>query len=87
MDKGKDLTEVRSPQRQLAPDTVGLEQSEPTFLRGIANTARSGASLMALSCAKASMTEEPDAGIGVSRDFAKQKLAKPHVRVCAGGAG
>ncbi len=41
MDKGKDLTEVRSPQRQLAPDKVGLEQSEPTFLRGIANKARS----------------------------------------------
>ena len=41
MDRGKDLTEVRSPQRQLAPDTVGLEPSEPTFLRGIANKARS----------------------------------------------
>ena len=37
MNKGKDLTEVRSPQRQLAPDKVGLEQSEPTFLWGIAN--------------------------------------------------
>ena len=73
MNMGKDLTEVRSPQRQLAPDRVGLEQGEPTFLRGIANKARSGVSLMALSCAKASMTEEPDAG-------------KLHVRVCAGGA-
>jgi len=41
MNTGKDLTEVRSPQRQLAPDKVGLEQSEPTFLRGIANKARS----------------------------------------------
>jgi group II intron reverse transcriptase/maturase len=41
MNKGKDLTEVRSPQRQLAPDKVGLEQGEPTFLRGIANKARS----------------------------------------------
>ena len=40
MNKGKDLTEVRSPQRQLAPDKVGLEQSEPTFLRGIAIKAR-----------------------------------------------
>jgi len=41
MNKGKDLTEVRSPQRQLAPGTVGPDQSEPTFLRGIANKARS----------------------------------------------
>jgi len=41
MNTGKDLTEVRSPQRQLAPDNVGLEQSEPTFLRGIAIKARS----------------------------------------------
>ncbi len=40
MNKGKDLTEVRSPQRQLAPDKVGSEQGEPTFLRGIANKAR-----------------------------------------------
>jgi len=39
MNMGKDLTEVRSPQRQLAPDRVGLEQGEPTFLRGIANKA------------------------------------------------
>ncbi len=37
---GKDLTEVRSPQRQLAPDMVGSEEREPTFLRGIANKAR-----------------------------------------------
>ena len=41
MNMGKDLTEVRSPQRQLAPDNVGLEQSEPTFLWGIANKAKS----------------------------------------------
>ena len=34
--KGKDLTEVRSPQRKLVPDKVGLEQYEPTSLRGIA---------------------------------------------------
>ena len=33
---GKDLTEVRSPQRKLVPDKVGLEQYEPTSLRGIA---------------------------------------------------
>ena len=41
MNKGKDLTEVRSPQRQPAPDKVGLEQSGPTFLWGIANKAKS----------------------------------------------
>ncbi len=41
MNKGKVLTEVRSPQRQLAPGKVGPEQGEPTFLRGIANKARS----------------------------------------------
>ena len=40
MNTGKVLTEVRSPQRQLAPDDVGPEQGEPTFLRGIANKAR-----------------------------------------------
>ena len=37
---GKDLTEVRSPQRKLMPDTVGSEQHEPTSLRGIARRAR-----------------------------------------------
>ncbi len=37
---GKDLTEVRSPQRKLVPDIVGLEQYEPTSLRGIAVKAR-----------------------------------------------
>jgi retron-type reverse transcriptase len=36
MNTGKDLTEVRSPQRPLVPDIVGLESDEPTFLRGIA---------------------------------------------------
>lgn len=41
MNMGKDLTEVRSPQRQLVPDKVGLEQGEPTFLRGIASKAKS----------------------------------------------
>ncbi|GAB6906135.1 hypothetical protein DESC_880144 [Desulfosarcina cetonica] len=29
---GKDLTEVRSPQRKLVPDKVRLEQYEPTSL-------------------------------------------------------
>lgn len=33
---GKDLTEVRSPQRKLVPDKVGLGKYEPTSLRGIA---------------------------------------------------
>jgi len=33
---GKDLTEVRSPQRKLVPDNVGLGEYEQTSLRGIA---------------------------------------------------
>ncbi|MDZ7684732.1 MAG: hypothetical protein U5O39_06760 [Gammaproteobacteria bacterium] len=37
---GKDLTEVRGPQRKLMPDTVGLEQHERTSLRAIAKRAR-----------------------------------------------
>mgnify|MGYP005851850943 CR=1 FL=1 len=37
---GKDLTEVRSPQRQLAPDKVGPGTGEPTSLRGIAIKAK-----------------------------------------------
>jgi RNA-directed DNA polymerase len=36
---GKDVTEVRSPPRQLLPDTVGPEAPKPTFLGGIANQA------------------------------------------------
>jgi group II intron reverse transcriptase/maturase len=36
---GKDLTEVRSSQRKLVPDTVGPDQGKPTSLRGIANRA------------------------------------------------
>jgi RNA-directed DNA polymerase len=40
---GKDLTEVRSPQRKLAPDKVGLEQCEQTSLRGIATKAKARA--------------------------------------------
>jgi RNA-directed DNA polymerase len=39
-DKGKDVTAVRSPHRQLLPDTVGPEDQKPTFLRGIANKAK-----------------------------------------------
>ena len=34
------MTEVRSPHRQLLPDTVGPEHQKPTSLRGIANKAR-----------------------------------------------
>ena len=37
---GKDLTEVRSSQRKLVPDTVGLGQYEQTSLRGIAIKAK-----------------------------------------------
>jgi RNA-directed DNA polymerase len=37
---GKDLTEVRSSQRKLMPDIVGLEQHEQTSLRGIAEKAK-----------------------------------------------
>jgi retron-type reverse transcriptase len=34
------VTEVRSPHRQLLPDTVGSDHQEPTSLRGIANKAQ-----------------------------------------------
>jgi RNA-directed DNA polymerase len=34
------VTEVRSPHRQLLPDTVGPEHQKPTSLRGIANKAK-----------------------------------------------
>ncbi len=37
---GKDLTEVRSPQRKLVPDKVGLGKCEQTSLRGIATKAK-----------------------------------------------
>jgi len=68
--RGKDLTGVRGLQRKLMPDTVGLEQHEPTSLRGLAI----GDLLETVMIrAEASTTEEPDAG-------------KLHVRVCAGGA-
>jgi group II intron reverse transcriptase/maturase len=40
---GKDLTEVRSLQRKLVPDKAGLEQCEPTSLRGIATKAKARA--------------------------------------------
>ena len=55
---GKDLTEVRSPQRKLMPDRVGSEQHKPTSLRGIAEKAQ----FIAEPYAEASTTEEPDAG-------------------------
>ncbi len=41
MNMGKGLTEARSPQRQFAPDSVGMGYGEPTFLRGIANKVKS----------------------------------------------
>jgi len=37
---GKAVTEVRSPQRKLLPDTVGSDHQQPTSLRGIANKAK-----------------------------------------------
>ena len=58
MYKGKDLTEVRSPQRKLVPDTVGSGKHKPTSLRGIAKvTAHYG-----VVSAEASTTEEPREG-------------------------
>jgi hypothetical protein len=38
--RGKDVTEVRSPHRQLLPDTVGPEDQKPASLRGRANKAK-----------------------------------------------
>jgi len=38
--KGKGMTEVRSPHRQLIPDIADQGKYEPTFLRGISNKAR-----------------------------------------------
>jgi hypothetical protein len=38
--KGKDLTEVRSLQRKLAPDIVGPGKHKPTSLEGIAEKAK-----------------------------------------------
>ncbi len=38
--KGKDVTEVRSPQRKLVPDIVGSDHRKPTSLRGIADKAK-----------------------------------------------
>ena len=40
MNMGKDLTEVRSPQRKLAPDSAGSEQRKQTSLRAIADKAK-----------------------------------------------
>ncbi len=55
---GKDLTEVRSPQRKLMPDTVGSDQHKPTSLRGIAKVAAH----YGVVSAEASTTEEPREG-------------------------
>jgi len=57
--KGKVLTEVRSPQRPLIPDTEDWERYELPFLRGIAYKAR----IISLLTTKASTTEEPREGI------------------------
>lgn len=38
--RGKDVTEVRSPQRKLVPDIVGSDHHKPTSLRGIAEKAK-----------------------------------------------
>ena len=57
---GKDLTEVRSPQRKLMPDTEDWERHEQTSpQRGIAYKAMNKNSLLT---AKASTTEEPREG-------------------------
>ena len=68
---GKDLTEVRSPQRKLMPDTEDWERHEQTSLRGIAYKAKKKNSLLT---AKASTTEEPREG-------------KLHAGICARDAG
>ena len=68
---GKDLTEVRSPQRKLMPDTEDWERHEQTSLRGIAYKAKKKNSLLT---AKASTAEEPREG-------------KLHAGICAGDAG
>jgi RNA-directed DNA polymerase len=39
-DKGKDVTEVRSPHRTRLPDTVGPDHQKPTSLQGIASKAQ-----------------------------------------------
>jgi RNA-directed DNA polymerase len=38
--RGKDVTEVRSPQRKLVPDIAGPDNRKPTSLRGIADKAK-----------------------------------------------
>jgi hypothetical protein len=64
MNMGKDLTEVRSPQRKLAPDIAGSEQRKQTSLRAIADRR------CEVVCAEASTTEEPDEGKLHVRDCA-----------------
>jgi len=64
--KGKDVTEVRSPQRKLVPDIVGSDHRKPTSLRAIADRML----LIGVSCTEASTTEEPDAGNLHVRDCA-----------------
>ncbi len=69
--QGRDLTEGRSPQRKPVPDMSGW------ITRANLTAVNSNWILKRVTVkirAEASPTEEPDAG-------------KPHVRVCAGGAG
>jgi hypothetical protein len=61
---GKDLTEVRSLQRKLVPDNVGLGQYEQTSLRGIATKAKA--------CARHRFQDLPAIGI---RTYVKIKAA------------
>ena len=74
---GKDLTEVRSPQRKLMPDAEDWERHELTSLRGIAYKAKAKPGyrcrMKSLLTAKASTTEEPREG-------------KLHAGICTGGA-
>jgi len=68
MHRGKDLTEVRNEHKETRAGHVGLEQHEPTSLRGIAIRAKE--SMKILLDAKASTAEEPDAGKLHVRDWA-----------------
>ena len=64
---------IRSPQRQLAPGTVGPGIDETTSLRGIADKAEHDKTVFSLT-AEVSINEEPGAVV-------------PHAGICAGGAG
>ncbi len=68
---GKVLTEARSLQRKLMPDTEDRDNHEQTSLRGTAYKAMMS---ILLWTARASVTEEPREG-------------KLHAGICAGDAG